>query len=371
MMSIEGGISLEDFFYSKAIKCFINYSTNDATASIAREHGLLGLTRLIACLNHLGYSYENVRMIALPDFTYTRNPNRWKAGFPYGCIIYIPEYEVPFIPIDFRPNCCGVVFAEIPTFNEQLDDFRNRYFGIIRKYSKIDYKDLNRRNHFFAIYQNIHNNKYYCLLHCSFKFVKNALYSEHNKLLDGIKTYKFLSYDFPYLIGKEAKEYYDMYLQLEKETISLRALIIKELFNDAQILFNGTHEGFMGINIFLLGAYANFTEFTYPLMLSPDSNLYIMNVNKEIELCPQKSVYCAPHGGGYTLNSIVSAHILSNDNESDEEYILHYPNNSSFLTNNILDMPFNYRNYMAYDWYSKYSIAQINETLLPIINLKL
>ena len=360
----------EDNFYTKATKSFINYSSNDATAIIAREHALLGLSRLIACLNYLGSPCEDVRMIALPDFTYTRNPNRWEAGFPYGCIIYIPQMDIPFIPIDFRPNCCGVTFAEIPTFNENLSNFRNRYMNVIRKYSKVDHKDLNRRNHFFAIYHNIQNNKYYCLLHCSFKFVKHTLYSEHNKLLEGIKTYNFFSQDFHYLIGKEAEEYYNMYLQLEKETLSLRSLIIHELFNDAHILLNRTHEGFMGINTYLLGAYADCIEFTYPLMLSPDSNLYVVNVNKEIELCSQRSIYCAPHGGGYALDSIVSAHI-SNNRENDEEYVLQFSNNCSFLTNNILDMPFNYRNNTAHDWCTKYSIAEIKETLLPIINLKL
>lgn len=361
----------EDYFYSKAIHSFIDYSSNDATSTIAREHALFGLSRLISCLNYLGYPYEDVRMIALPDFTYTRNPSRWEAGFPYGCIIHIPQYEIPFVPIDFRPNCCGVTFAEIPTFNESLNDFRNRYFNVIRKYSKVDQKDLNRRNHFFAIYHNMQNNKYYCLLHCSFKFVKHALYSEHNKLLEGIKTYNFLSHDFHYLLGKEAEEYYHMYLQLEKETMALRARIIHELFNNAHILFNRTHEGFMGINTYLLGAYADCIKFTYPLMLSPDSNLYVINVNREIELCSRKSIYCAPHGGGYALDSIVSAQSFSNIEGNTEEYILQYPNNCLFLTNNILDMPFNYRNNTVYDWCSKYCIAETKEVLLPIINLKL
>ena len=86
----------EDNFYTKATKSFINYSSNDATAIIAREHALLGLSRLIACLNYLGSPCEDVRMIALPDFTYTRNPNRW-TGRMRESILILSKLLIPMV----------------------------------------------------------------------------------------------------------------------------------------------------------------------------------------------------------------------------------------------------------------------------------
>jgi len=361
----------EEFFYSEATKRFIDYSSKDATAIIAHEHGILGLARLIACLDSLGLDYNETFMIALPDFTYTRNPNRWGAGFPYGCIVNIPKSDTPFIPIDFRPNCCGVVFAEIPDFSQNLEDFRDNYYTVINKYEKIHTNDLNRRNHFLAIYRSKKNNKYYCLLHCSFKYVKQSLYSEHNPAIKGVKVFNYLSKNFHYLINEDAIEYYNAYKQYEKDTLHLRKMIIKELFNDAQILFNKTHEGFLDNNTLLLGAYANDEKFTYPLMLSPESNLYIVCVEKAIKIGSGNSLYCAPHGGGYALDAVISAQKLNKSCAPQEEYLLKYSNNCAFVTNNILDMPFNYRSNTANDWCSKYSMASIKDILIPLINLKL
>ena len=81
-------------YYNESIKHFIDLSTKDATANIAKEHGIIGLTRLNICMEKLDLDISNNFFIALPDFTYTRNALRWNAGFPYGCIINIGLYHL-------------------------------------------------------------------------------------------------------------------------------------------------------------------------------------------------------------------------------------------------------------------------------------
>ncbi|MCC8046976.1 MAG: hypothetical protein LIP12_16085 [Clostridiales bacterium] len=361
----------EEDFYSLAVKNFINFSSGDATSVIARDHGLIGFARLLACLHYCGIECEETHMIALPDFTYTRNLNRWAAGFPYGCVISLPQTSIPFIPIDFRPNCCGVIFAEIPSFTYELGDLRKCYIQIRRQHENINENDLNKRNHFLGIYESRNTQKLYVLLHCSFKFVKERLYSEHNAFIDGVKSFDYLSGTLQYLTEKSAESYYKEYVAFEKETLPLREIIIQELFPDSHILFNRTHEGFFDISTILLGAYADNESITYPLMLSPEKDLYVINSYKKIKIgC--RDILCAPHGGGYALASVSSANSYYNDlSTNNETFLLGFENNCSFLTNNILDMPFNYRNSTIYDWCERYNMATVTDVLRPIINLKL
>ena len=137
-------------YYNESIKHFIDLSTKDATANIAKEHGIIGLTRLNICMEKLDLDISNNFFIALPDFTYTRNALRWNAGFPYGCIINIGQ-TIPFIPIDFRPNCCGIIFAEVPNQDYDIEQIQKKYLEIINSYDDINPNDFNKRNHFFRL----------------------------------------------------------------------------------------------------------------------------------------------------------------------------------------------------------------------------
>lgn len=359
-------------YYLDATKNFINYSSDDATATIAREHGLMGLTKLFACLDHMGLPYKETYMIALPDFTFTRNPNRWNSGFPYGCIIILPESGKPFVPIDFRPNCCGVTLAKISPFQISNDLLCKMYYDVLNSYKQIASNDLSNRNHFLGIYIDEETNDFYCLLHCSFNFVKHCLYSEYNDSLSKVDCFTFMSSELHYLYGESAQQYYETYTELNKQTLELRKNIVESLFNDVDIIFNRTHEGFMNINTILLGAYADITSFEYPLMLEPDSDLYIIETKKKLKNANADALfYGGPHGGGYTLDSVVSAYTTPSLNSWKNEYVLSFSNQCSFITNNILDMPFNYRNNTAEEWCFKRDMASIKKRLRPIINLKL
>ena len=355
--------------YRLAVSQFYDYSTGDPTAVLAKEHGLIGLTRIITCMQRVGLNPSNVDFLALPDFTYTRSKLRWSAGFPYGCIIRFHESDVPFIPVDFRPNCCGVVFAELPEFNDSALNLQQKYYDIVRSYSAIDSSDFNRRNHFMGMYRCEANSKYYFLLHGSFNFAKKALYSEKNKaLLRGVQTESILGESFAFLIGPEAQTYYKNYQEYEALTMYYRELITKTLFPYAEILFHRTHEGFNGIHTILLGAYANSKPFNCPVMLAPECDLPLIQINSPINIAGKPTLYCAPHGGGYALGEISAVQRV--DDSLEGNYILTYPNQSEMLTNNVLDMPFYYRTQTEEFWCNKYHMATEVLRLRPILNLK-
>lgn len=362
------GMDSNIIFYKNSIEHFIDLSAKDATACIAKEHGIMGLIRLNICMKKLGLDFSNNYLIALPDYTYTRNALRWNSGFPYGCIISIDQ-TVPFIPIDFRPNCCGVIFAEISDQDFDIKKIKESYFEIIHSYNDIAPTDFNKRNHFFGLYHNDRTNTYYFLIHGSFSFVKKNLYSEKNSvLLSNACSLDIFDAPFYYLKDDDALFYYKRYLYFEEKSMYYRETILKELFPDAKIIFHRTHEGFMDQGTILLGAYADESPFKCPIMLTPEEDLPITDINQPLKISSNKALYCAPHGGGYALSSVIDAEKYS---ETDNDYLLTYVNKSKMLTNNIIDMPFYYRTDSAEKWCNIYKKGEIVDKLRPVFNLKI
>ena len=351
-------------FYNMAREKIIDFSSKDPAAIIAREQGVLGLTRILMCMESLGLDSSDVFLVALPDFTYTRNMSRWNAGFPYGCIITLGKTNPLFIPIDFRPNCCGVIFVKIQGSIGDGINYVKKYHEFINRNDEIAKTDFNRRNHFIGIYEDKLTGEYYGLIHGSFAFIKKAMYSEHNERLYQItKKQQILGSQFLYLQGKEAEEYYNEYMCMEKKSIEYRRQIAEYIFTDCKIIFHGIHEGFHGKNTILLGAYASCIPFEYPMMLSPEMNLPIVLSNIPVELGKNK-FFCAPHGGGYGLSNVQSAEHMEN------EYLLKFGNGSKMITNNIIDMPFYYRNNVDEVWCSEYRMGMPKQELVPIYNFK-
>ena len=362
-------MSQEISYYKSALENFIDYSTNDVTSSIAREHCYIGLSRLFSCMDSLGMDYNETKLVALPDFTYTRNPARWDAGFPYGCIMTLNQNNPPFIPLDFRPNCCGIIFAEIPYSDYDISMIQKKYYEIINSYKEIDNKDFNRRNHFLGLYRDDSSHKCYFLIHGSFKFVKRQLYSEHNnELLSKVRIHESDLGQFRYLLGDNAISYYNNYMDFEELTFKYRDIILNELFPKAKTIFQKTHEGFLDMQTILLGAYAENTPFECPIMLAPECDLCLIDVNQSIAISETKKLYCAPHGGGYALSTISDA--IPFGAKENNEYLITFPNGSQMLTNNVLDMPFYYRTNTAYEWCENYQMGKVINSISPILNLK-
>ena len=176
--------------------------------------------------------------------------------------------------------------------------------------------------------------------------------------------------DTPFRFLKEdnALLYYNEYLKYEHKSAYYRELILKELFPDSVVIFHRTHEGFMNIGTILLGAYADVNPFACPIMLAPEENLPIADINSTVNINSSLKLYCAPHGGGYALSSVVDAEKID---EESNDYLITYTNNSKMLTNNIIDMPFYYRTDSADKWCGKYKKGRIVDYLTPIFNLKI
>lgn len=361
--------SSELYLYKQAITRIHDLSTNDPTASIAKEKAILGLTRILICMDKLDIDFGATQLIALPDFTYTRNALRWEAGFPYGCIAYIDSKELPFIPIDFRPNCCGVLLGEIKGFDGNLMALRDKYYAFIQANDEIDATDFRRKNHFLGLYKQEGTDSYYFLMHGSFKFAKTGLYSEKNELIrEQVKTFEILGKPFNYLSNGSATDYYECYMEYEQKTFAYREEIAKTLFPGIEIIFHRTHEGFYDMNTILLGAYAEIHPFICPLMLAPECDLHLVNTSRPIAISENRALFCSPHGGGYALYAVASAQKVGS--QTDDDVLLGFDNASKMVTNLVIDMPFYYRTNVPHYWCNEYKLGSIHSTLKPIANLK-
>lgn len=354
-------------FYNQAINNYVDMSLNDPTSIIAKEHGLMGLTRILICLNELGIKDGDCVITALPDHTYTRNKTRWSAGFAYGTIISIKSPNTPFIPLDVLPNCCGVIVAEIDDISNDINDLKAKINKLIESYNEIDASDFKRGNHFIGIYKA--NNRYYILLHCSFIYAKEIRNSYSHHKCD-VNTTNILGQSFKFVYGDSAIKYYKEFVEENSLSIRYRELIIKDLFPSAQILFNQTHQGFYDINNILLGAYASSKPFVCPVMLTPEHDLSMIKVEKHIKVF-EHNIYCSPHGGGYAIQGVTD---IKNNNDfphNSSSFLLEYSNGALMLTDNLIDLPFYYRSNTDICWCEKYEMGQIINKLQPIYNFKI
>ncbi len=353
--------------YHEAKKSIIDLSTHDATSMIALERGYVGITRILICLHEIGVINGQCKMIALPDFTYTKHADRWQAGFPYGCVITIDSKGMPFIPIDFRPNCCGVLMAEMTSLQYDLHELKQKLNSILLAHKEFNTSDFKRGNHFIGIYEA--GQKYYLLVHGSLDYVKSLLYLERNKtLLNKVRYRNILGSRFNYLIDNDAEIYYADYLRCETLTMQFREILAQELFPDSKVIFNRTHEGFHSMDTIFLGGYVSKIPFSCPIMMSPGSNLSIIHVNKSIRLF-KNNLYYAPHGGGYALSEVITASSF-NTNPVLGNYILAYSNGAQLLSDDILKMPYYYRTNTDQCWCYLHNMGNIEVSMRPIFNLK-
>ncbi len=267
--------------------CEVNFSNNDVATKIARYNAFTGMRAIFSCMKFNDILGSESKYIELPDFTYSKNVERWNAGFSNGCIMYLDTNDTPFIPIGFRPNCCGVTFAKIEGWNGDNNNFLKKFKKLIDENSDINGDDFGRKNHFVGIYKK--GNEFYLILHGSFSKIKSGvngmpgLYYDKDHYWDNkIKKYINEDIELVYLIGEAAVEYYQYYKKYENLSIKLRRQIIDELFPNNKLIFEGTHQGFYDINTILLGGYFSKSPIICPIMVSPDMPLYEVKTHQSV-----------------------------------------------------------------------------------------
>ena len=359
--------------YERAIQSIVDYSSGDITSCLIKEYAIKGMYNLLSCLDDIGIGGKETKLIALPDFTFSRNDNRYNSFFPYGSIIHIDTPEEIFIPLGFRPNCCGITMLELAKPDENIDRIKTRLSTLAKLDLGIASDDLNRGNHFIGIYKNLSTSQMYAIIHGSFNFVKSGyndipgLYIDKTDYWnDKLCVYNENDVYFPYLIGDNAIHYYNSYMHHEQATKELRKKIAHHLFPNSSVIFNETHEGFYQYNTITLGAYIKNIPFTAPIMLSTESDLSIINTSRPLTDI-SSNIYACPHGGGYALKYVVDG--LYNVNT--HIYKLQFENNAVMETTDIRKLIYDYRTNTDLIWSGTHAFGNIIDRFVTIYNLKL
>lgn len=352
--------------------CTVNFSSNDGAAKIARLNANSGMQMIFSCMDSIGILGENSKFVELPDFTYSKNIERWSAGFSNGCILHLDTRRTSFIPIEFRPNSCGVTFAKIKGWDNDCEKFIKRFKDVLNEIPYIDIDDFRRKNHFVGIYS--YCDEYYIMLHGSFSKIKSGIdglpglyFDKDSYWEDKIKRYEYKDRELRYLISDAADEYYDCYRKYEVFSEKLRKQIIDRLFEENEVTFEGTHQGFYDINTILLGGYISKTPIACPIMVSPSLPLYeVENTKKSIFISGQE-YYCLPHGAGYKLIPECSA-----DNTSLQNiFLLQYGSEAKVITKTIELMPYEYRENIINTCCLDQKLGRVKRIFNPIINIKI
>jgi len=357
--------------YALATRSIHDYTNRDATSIILKEYALMGMCDILSSLDEMDLLGKHTSMFLLPDFTFSRNDLRYKAGFPYGTIIHIDSKNTPYVPLGFRPNCCGITFVKLNSFDETV--IEQKLSNVKKEFRDLYSDDLNRGSHFVGIYADDVSGEKYGLLHGSFNSVKSGvndipgLYLDKTNYWDpSIRYYSRQGAKFPYLLGDVALEYYQAYIKHELFTKTMRHTLSKFIFNDSKMIFNETHEGFYDVNTIVLGSYVGRTLFSNPVMLNPNTNLAIVQTEKTIQIGTIPLFVC-PHGGGYMINDVVGGSYLSND----AYYKVKYPNNAVMKVDDIRKLIYGYRTDVAKVWTEALGFGKIIKELRPVINYKL
>lgn len=352
--------------------CEVNFSSNDAATEIARYNAFSGMKAIFSCMESNGILGSESKFIELPDFTYSKNAERWNSGFSNGCIMYLDTKDTPFIPIGFRPNSCGVTFAKIEGWNGDGNNFLKQFKEIIDENSDINSDDFGRKNHFVGIYKK--NDEFYIILHGSFSKIKSGvngipgLYYDKEHYWDNkLKKYTNENLELVYLIGEEAVEYYQNYKKYENLSTKLRKQIIDNLFPNNELIFEGTHQGFYDINTILLGGYFSKNPITCPIMVSPDMPLYEVETPKSVISIKNQNYYCLPHGAGYKLATDCMAQLTDIPNI----FSLQYENEAKVFTRYIELFPFEYRKDIIDVCCTRHKLGCVSNRFEPILNIKI
>lgn len=360
--------------YEYANKNIIDYTGQDSTANILKEYAVYGMYNLLSTIDEIGGNVETTKLIALPDFTFSKNDHRWKAGYPYGSIIYIDTNNIPFMPLGFRPNCCGITMCKISKSSIDPTVIMKKVQNLSNLKLDLSNDDLKRGNHFIGTYYDNTKDEYYAIIHGSFSFVKSGYHNLPGLYIDKTdywnkkkKIYNTKYTSFEYLIEDAACEYYEVFNNFEKITKENRKKITEFIFEGCEILFNETHEGLFNFHTIALGAYVMDHPFLCPIMLSAETDMPIIKINNAISSFQNVQIFACPHGGGYLLSNIKDGHYIVNDSC----YELTYTNNARLITSDIRNLIHTYRTNTDRIWVDTYNLGSYEKNLITLNNFKL
>ena len=251
---------------------------SDAASSVAQACLARGIAKLNYVLELLGYETTATFEVS-PDFSITKNKERFDSGFANGVYYAWGDGSLPIVFPDIKPNGCGMLAIELDALPDSGD--------LIARAEKLsrDGWEISTGNH-FIIAGTKKSGGYFAVIHCG-SGKKGALY--------GAKAER---YETPWgqcsvLRGPMAENYYETYRSIDGLSRMKRIEYADALFGPTYtIISNETHQGMLSLNEIALGCHRSDGETIYPLTISNNDLAYLVRA-------PKGNII--PHGSGYQL----------------------------------------------------------------------
>ncbi len=308
---------------------------NDFGRKLAEVNFGYGLSKIHFVQEALGLK-PDATFIGSPDMTVTRNVARFKNGYGYGGKLSWGDNNSDFVILDIKPNACGMLVGglnKIPPYKDLLEKIE-KIRGSVKEIDGIKTEwDFDKSNHFIDVFhiKSLSDTEfppYGFIIHGGtgeFKkenpFGDGLYYDESEALLKKACVMETPFGTCYYLVGNNAKKYFEHYKFAENFNAKRRELIAKDLFGEFELIANQNHQGLIGINEIVLGTHVfdpNKDEL-FPFVLRGDLPAYLVkgrkNFTKQIiedlgfdQRSKRLGVYhrllnanILPHGGGYNF----------------------------------------------------------------------
>lgn len=386
----------------RAFEHIFSLGLDDSGARIAIQTMAYGLAQLHCLQEHLGYA-PNAFFLGAPDLTVTRNVYRFTHGIGYGGIIFWGDGTAEWIPLDLKPNACGMLVGGL-TESREYADIIDKLEALKREPVAIEGTqmkwDFNASNHFINLFQVADNPDlppYIFVIHGAGDEFRGdnhgqfGLYIDKSSLLQKrASTFVTPFGKIHYLTGQDAWEYLYFYEAVEEFTRQRRGYVAEQLFGDYTRITDQNHQGLAGLNTIILGCHTFSDEETlYPLMLRPDRPGYLLsgcfNLSEEqIEMAgftrrakrlgiyeQLRKVNLLPHGGGYIFPEILDVDRVWETDGRRYYELTTLTGLGRQLVEHLREIPYEYRGQQVLTQTLHWGLGRKRATLIPLFTLKI
>lgn len=290
----------------RARAAIVGRCENDFSARVARQNLEIGLAKIFCAGARLERDVDATFYLSR-DFTITKNPLRWSAGFAYGGLLELRASK-PIVIMDVRPNTCGTLLGRLPA-NYNADDFVECVSAERESRGGSEW-DYGRRNHFVNLYRFNSTGRFGFVIHGCLSSNKHDSASGPGLYIDKSEYWKRHAHqvstefgDLSVLVDDKAVDYCRLYREKELLTKRDRLETASRIFGEFEAVSNETHEGLLDEHRYLLGCHApSALEQSFPLLTDFSKPSYIVAAPPVTDpLLPDNILALVPHGLGYDL----------------------------------------------------------------------
>jgi hypothetical protein len=389
----------------RAMEHIFSTGLDDSGARLGLANMQYGLAKIHLAQEALGLA-PDATFIAAPDLTITRNLNRWRSGFGYGGRLTWGDGQQEWIPLDLKPNCCGMLAGGLNRLPAR-DTLLQRVQELQSEELSLDgiplTWDFGESNHFITLFRMtpLDDNSflpYAFVMHGAGSELRgetvwgDGLYWDRSERLQ--RKAEILETPFGplrILTGQAARDYYAFCQRVDTFARERRLLIAQRLFDEVTTYNNEAHQGLVSMNDMVLGTclVREGGNTISPLTLQANLPAYLVrgrpNLSDDVierlglgERARRLGLYdrlrsanIVPHGGGYTFPHLQD--VLSVIELGQERYfeLSLGTDDSRQIVSDVCDLPYAYRGMEVVERVVELGLGELVARLDPIYVLKL